>query len=246
MLSMQIHTVFRSAVAALFLLLPVMLSGCAATYDEYSKRYTALDINANPGILNSAIIKDSDLSNLRLENVLVKDATFYNTSATNARFKNVVFDNCRFINAKFSRAVLENVVFKGGILTCEDDAHNIQRRTIFTDSRFTNLILEGVYLENAVFKGNDSSIALINCKQVLAAQPVIEGVNMRIALEGCYFRRMIIAEVFGKSTLTATGCRFEHASFGKSTFTKATFNRNIVHGTPPYRGGKAASRRTGR
>lgn len=240
---MQKNIVFRAAFAMILLLLPAALAGCAAAYDEYSKRYTALDINPNPAILNSAIVKGTDLSNLRLENVLIKDATFYNTSATNARFKNVVFDNCRFINARFTGAVLENVVFKGGILTCEADPSNIGRRTIFSNSRFINLTLEGVYLENAVFKGSDSSIALINCRQILAAQPVIEGVNMRIALEGCYFRRMIIAEVSGDSTLTASACRFENATFGKSVFKKTSFSKNIVHGSPPYQERKTAPRR---
>ena len=243
---MHHRTPFRAVCAMILLLLPAMLSGCAGSQDPYSKRYTALDINPNPAILNSAIVKGTDLSNLRLENVLVKDATFYNTTASNVHFKNVVFDNCRFINAKFNRAVLENVVFKGGLLTCENEPYNLERRTLFTNSRFTNLILEGVYLENAVFKGNDSSIALINCLQILAAQPVIEGVNMRIALEGCYFRRMTIAEVFGNSTLTATRCRFDYANFGRSIFSKTTFTGNVVRGEAPYQERKTAPRRLGR
>lgn len=221
------------------------LSGCVGggVADPYSKRYTAEDINPNPAILNSAIIKGSSLSNLRLENVVVKDATFFNTTSEGAVFKNVVFDNCRFINAKFDKAVIENVQFRGGILTCEADMHNVRRRTQFTNSRFTNLVLDGTYLENAVFNGSNSSIALRNCLQVTAAQPVVTGVNIHLVLEGSYFRHMTIAEITGASTLTATHCRLEYVSFGKSTFRNKLFSKNIVYGPSPYEDSKRPQRR---
>jgi len=221
------------------------LGGCVGggAADPYSKRYTAADINPNPAILNSAIVKGTNLSNLRLENVVIKDATFFNTTAQGAVFKNVVFDNCRFINAKFDRSVLENVRFRGGILTCEADMHNVKRRTQFTNSRFTNLILEGTYLENAVFNGSNSSIALRNCLQVTAADPIVTGANIHLVLEGSYFRRMTIAELTGASTLTVTHCRLEHVSFGKSTFKNKLFSKNIVYGPSPYEDSKRSRRR---
>lgn len=161
--------------------LAVFLGGCVAA-DPYSKRYTAMDINANPAICNNAIVKGTNLSGLRLQNVVVKDATFFNTTSRDATFKNVVFDNCRFINATFDRAVMENVLFKGGLLTCENDPANIRSRTRFINSRFVNTILDGVYLENAVFNGADSSIAFRNCLQILAADPLVTGVNMHLTL----------------------------------------------------------------
>lgn len=218
------------------LLLPVFSSGCASggSADPYSKRYTAADINPNPAILDSSIVKGSNLTNLRLENVTIKDATFFNTTAQGAVFKNVVFDNCRFINAKFDQAVLENVLFQGGILTCEADMHNVRRRTQFTNSRFTNLVLQGTYLENAVLNGSNSSIALRDCLQVTAAEPVVTGANVHLVLEGSYFRHMTIAELTGASTLTATHCRLEYVSFGKSTFKSKLFSKNIVYGPSPY------------
>jgi uncharacterized protein YjbI with pentapeptide repeats len=214
--------------------------------DPYSKRYTARDINPNPAILNSAIVKGTDLSNLRLENVVVKDATIFNTTSRGAVFKNVVFDNCRFINAKFDRAVMENVLFKGGILTCENDPNNVKRRTRFTNSRFVNTVLDGTYLENAVFDGADCSIALRGCLQILAAEPLVTGSDIHLTLERSYFRDMTVAEVTGNSTLTAANCRFESAVFGKSAFVKAVFAKNIVIGPPPYTQGQHSPRSRGR
>lgn len=228
--------------------LAALLGGClgGGSADPYSKRYTAEDINPNPAILNSAIIKGTNLSNLRLQNVVVKDATFLNTTSQGAVFKNVVFDNCRFINAKFDRAVMENVLFQGGILTCENDPNNIKRRTQFTNSRFVNTILDGTYLENAVFNGADCSIALRNCLQVRAAEPIVTGTDIHLTLERSYFRDMTIAEVTGKSTLTAANCRFEYVRFGRSSFVKTVFAKNIVLGPSPYEQEKRSSRSRGR
>lgn len=224
---------------ALFLLclaLTSTLTGCTGggSADPYSKRYTASDINPSPYILNSTIVKGTNLSGLRLENVRVKDATFLNTTAKGVFFKNVVFDNCRFINAKFDRAIMENVVFKGGILTCENDVTNLQRRTVFSNSQFTNLVIDGTYLEHAVFEGNNSSIALRNVKNVLAATPVITGNNVRIAIQNSLFRRMVVAEVMGASSLTVINTTFYHANFGKSTFTNTAFSKNVTYGAPFY------------
>ncbi len=226
------------------LLAAVLASGCAGggSADPYSRRYTAVDINPNPAILNSAIVKGTNLTNLRLENVVVKDATFYNTSAQAAYFKNVVFDNCRFINAKFDRSVLENVVFRGGILTCEDDQHNYARRTQFTNSRFTNLILDGTYLENALFNGSDGSIGIRNAHYIVAAQPLITGSNMHLVLNGSIFRHMTLAEVTGASTVSAANCRFEYVTFGNSTFTRADFSKNVVLGGSLYQEKKRPAR----
>ncbi len=176
----------------------------------------------------------------------VKDATLYNTTAQGAVFKNVIFDNCRFINAKFDRAVLDNVIFLGGILTCENDPHNFERRTAFTNSHFTSLVLEGAYLENAVFSGSNSSIAIRNCLQILAAHPIVTGENIHLVLENSYFRHMPVADVTGDSTLTAAGCRFEYAFFGNSTFVKTLFAGNIVYGGSLYdqkQGGTRSRRR---
>ena len=234
------RTIRLTLLAALFALLGGCLGG--GDLDPYSNRYTAKDINPNPAILNSAIVKGSSLSNLRLENVVIKDATFFNTTSEGAVFKNVVFDNCRFINAKFDNASLENVLFKGGLLTCEDDKNNTARRTQFTNSRAVNTILDGTFLENAVFSLSNSSIALRGCLQVLAAQPVVTGNNVHLTLERSYFRRMVIAEITGNSTLTAANCRFEFASFGKSVFASTVFAKNIVHGPLPYEQKQRSSR----
>ena len=217
-------------------LLAALLGGCAGSHDPYSRRYTALDINPNPAILNSAIVKGTDLSNLRLENVVIKDATFLNTTSRGAFFKNVVFDNCRFINAKFDKTVLDRVMFKGGIITCENDPHNIKRRTAFTNSRFTSLVLDGTYIENAQFSGADSSITIKNSHGIIASQPIILGKNIQITLERSYFRLVPIGLVTGSSTLAASNCRFEYSNFGESTFTKTSFSRNIVLGGPVYAG----------
>lgn len=222
--------------AAMVLALAIGCGGCtgSGSADPYSKRYTAADINPQPGILTSAIVKGTNLSGLHLENVIIKDATFFNTTANGATFKNVVFDNCRFINAKFDHAVLENVQFRGGILTCEADMHNIARRTQFTNSRFNNLTLDGTFLENAVFHGTGGSIALRNCLQVTAAEPVVTGGDIHLVLENSYFRHMVIAELTGKSTLTVTHCHLEYVSFGKSVFSHKLFSKNIVYGPSPY------------
>ena len=228
---------------ALFLY-AAFLSGClGGGADPYSKRYTTQDINPNPGILNSTIVKGTDLSNLRLENVTIKDATFYNTTATGAVFKNVVFDNCRFINAKFNKATMENVLFRGGILTCTDDANNIKYRTQFTNSRFVNTILDGAYLENTVFNGSDCSIALRNCFQIRAIEPLITGTDIHLTLERSYFRNMTIASLSGKSTLTAVNCRFEYATFGGSSFSNAVLVKNVILGPTPYKPPKTSRRR---
>ena len=232
------HTTLPAYIKLSFLLilLTAVLGGCVGGggADPYSRRYTASDINPNPAILNSAIVKGTNLSNLRLENIRIKDATFYNTTAQNVVFKNVIFDNCRFINAKFDRAVLDNVVFLGGILTCENDPYNLERRTTFTNARFTSLILDGTYLENVVFSGSNSSIAIRNCLQILASHPIVTGENIHLVLEKSYFRNMTVAQVTGASTLTAADCRFEYAFFGNSTFTKTLFSKNIVHGGSLY------------
>ncbi|CAK7023125.1 MAG: hypothetical protein DELT_02495 [Desulfovibrio sp.] len=250
----MIHTFsfIRSRVPAFFALvlvlaLPTVLTGCVTggTADPYSKRYTAADINPAPHILNSAIVKGTNLSGLRLENVLVKDATFLNTTAKGAYFKNVVFDNCRFINAKFDQTVLENVLIKGGILTCENDVTNHQRRTVFSNSSFTNLVIDGAYLEHAVFDGSNGSIALRNVQNVLAVTPVITGKNMRITMQNSVFQRIIIAEVTGASSLTAVGCTFYHATFGQSTFENTAFSKNVTYGGPIYvEKGRTSHRRT--
>lgn len=218
------------------LLASLALSGCAGGggADPYSKRYTASDINPSPRILDNAIVKGTNLSGLRLENVRVKDATFFNTVAEGVFFKNVIFDNCRFINAKFDRARMENVLFKGGILTCENDANNYSKRTIFSNAQFTQLVLDGTYLENAVFEGNNSSITLRNVHSVLAATPLIVGKNMHITIANSIFQRMVIAEVTGASSLTASDSTFYHATFGASTFTTTAFFKNTTYGGPLY------------
>ena len=222
----------------------VFFSGCVGgSADPYSKRYSAEDINPNPAILNGTIIKGTDISGLHLKNVVIKNATFYNTTSTNAVFTNVVFDNCRFINAKFNKATLDNVLFRGGILTCEDSPDNIERRTQFTDSQFINTILDGVYLENAVFNGSDCSIALRNCFQIRAVDPIVTGVDIHLTLERSYFRSMTIALVSGQSTLTAANCRFEYATFGDSSFVNAVFAKNFVLGSQPYQQKKTSRRR---
>ena len=182
---MKNHTRYVLPRLCVLVLCAILLSGClgAGGSDPYSKRYTAREINPNPGILNNTIVKGTDLSNLRLENVTIKDATFYNTTATGTVFKNVVFDNCRFINAKFTKANLENVLFRGGLLTCADDANNIKYRTQFTNSRFVNTVFDGTYLENPVFNGSDCSIAFRNCFQIRAIEPLITGTDIHLTLE---------------------------------------------------------------
>ncbi|MDR3073479.1 MAG: pentapeptide repeat-containing protein [Deltaproteobacteria bacterium] len=198
--------------------------------DPYSKAYTARDINPNPSILNNAIVKNSDLTGLRLNNVVLKDMTFYNTTSRGAEFKNVVFDNCRLINAKFNNAVLENVTFKGGVITCENDASNIAARTAFTNSRFVNLTLDATYIENPLFSGNNGSLTIRNAHHVIAAQPLVRGASISLTLQNSLFRNMTIAEVTGDSSLTATGCTFEYAHFGNSAFARTNVSRNITYG----------------
>lgn len=244
-----IHSAGRSALSVLIPLILALacgLTGCTGggIADPYSKRYTAADINPSPYILNNAIVKGTNISGLRLENVLIKDATFLNTTAQGVFFKNVVFDNCRFINAKFDRALMENVVFKGGILTCENDVTNLRGRTVFSNSQFTGLVLDGTYLEHAVFEGNNSSIAIRNVQNVLAATPIITGNNVRIAIQNSLFRRMVIAEVTGASSLTAINTTFYHANFGKSVFANTAFSKNVTYGAPFYvEKGNASHRR---
>lgn len=225
---------YAAFLCALFLAL--FVSGCAGggNADPYSKSYTAREINANPALLNSTIVKGSDLSGLKLSSVHIKDATFFNTTSSGAHFRNVIFDNCRFINAKFDKSVLENVTFKGGIITCELDAYNFDRRTEFTNARFTNLVFDGTYLENTLFQGNDGSVTIRNVHQAIATHPIIMGANVRLVLENSLFRNMTIAELVGKSTLKASHCTFQHAFFGNSTFVKTEFYKNISHGGPIY------------
>lgn len=242
---MNTVSVFRgTAPRALSRLLPLLFcltalalsSGCLGrgASDPYSKAYTASEVNANPAILNSTIVKGSNLSGLRLRNLVVKNATFYNTTSTGAELRNVTFDNCRFINARFDRAVLENVTFKGGIITCEHDPYNIERRTRFTDSTFTNTVLDGTYLENAEFRGTNGSITIRNVHQAIATHPIVTGADIHLNLENSLFRNMTIAELTGQSTLKATNCTFTYAYFGNSTFVRTYFYKNVTYGGPAY------------
>lgn len=224
-----------SAPRFLLALCLVLLAGCAGggSADPYSKRYTAADINPNPHILNSAIVKGTDLTGLRLENVVIRDATLLTVTARNAFFKNVVFDNCRLINAVFDGAIFDNVTFRGGIITCEGDPYNFARRSRFTNSRFANLIFDGTYLENPVFSGVNGSITIRNAHQVAAIHPMITGSAMRLVLQNSVFRHATIADVTGESSLTATNCTFIHAHFGGSTFSRVSLAGNVAHGNIP-------------
>lgn len=230
------------------LALAFALTGCfgGGDADPYSRRYTAADINGNPRLLDGTIVKGSDLSGLRLENMQVKNATFFNTTAKSTVFKNVTFDNCRFINAKFEGARLENVVFQGGIITCENDANNIQRRTAFSGSTFVNLVIDGTHLENALFDGTGGSITLNNVKNILAASPLITGRNMRISVRNSLFQNMVVAEVTGTSSLTAEHCTFYYANFGKSTFSNTAFFKNVTYGGPFYQAKERTTQRRAR
>ena len=247
---MHTRPVPHTPALALFLLVLCLspLGGCAGGggADPYSKRYTARDINPNPHILNSAIVKGTNLSGLRLENLMVKDATFYSTTAQGVYLKNVIFDNCRFIDAKFDEAVLENVTFRGGILTCEGDAYNFARGSQFTNARFTNLVIDGAYLENALFNGSDGSVYIRNTHHIIATHPVVTGSDIRLVLQNSVFRNMTIAEVTGKSTLTAEGCIFEYAYFGNSTFFETALSKNITYGNNPVPENPRVSRRRAR
>lgn len=232
----------------LCLALPAFLGGCAglAASDPYSKAFTAAEINANPAILDSVIVKGSNLSGLRLTDRTVTNATFYNTTSTGAVLRNVIFDNCRFINARFDQALLENVTFKGGIATCAEDVYNVEGCTRFTDSRFINLVLDGTYLENLQLQGNGGMVTIRNVHQATATHPIVTGADMRLVLENSVFRHMTIAELTGKSSLKAHNCTFMYAYFGNSTFANVDFYRNVTYGGPAYGDTKPASRRAPR
>lgn len=218
----------------LLALLTSALGGClgGGDADPYSKRYSSGQINTNPALLDSTIVKGSDLSGLRLENRVVRNATLLNTNASGAYLKNVVFENCRLINAKFDRSVLENVTFKGGVITCERDADNLPGRSQFTNSQFTNLVLEGVYLENAVFDGFNSSIAVRDVHHILAETPLFTGYNIALTLQNSLFRNMVIGKITGNSSLTAANCTFYYATFGNSEFQSLTMRKNVTYGDP--------------
>lgn len=220
----------RPALLAL-IFAPLFLGGClSGGADPYSKRYSSRDLNANPALLNGTIVKNSDLSGLRLENVVIRDATLLNTKATGAYLKNVVFDNCRLMHAVFESSVLENVTFKGGVITCERDADNLAARSRFTKSRFTNLTLDGTYLENVIFDGSNSAITIRNVHHIIASAPLVTGGNVALTLHNSLFKNMVIASVTGNSTLQATDCTFYYSGFGNSEFRKTTFRKNITYG----------------
>ena len=227
------------------LVLP-MLTACTGgdTADPYAKRYSPTEITANPAILDGTRLRDCDVSGMRLENITLNNTTFMNVTGKNVVMRNVVLNNCRFINAVFEGALLENVTMKGGLITCEGDPFNLERQTRFLSSRFTNLILDDVSLENAVFEGNNGSITLINSRNIIATHPVFMGVDMHLKFENCFFKHMTIAEVTGKSSLTATDCLFQYAFFGESTFSRTIYRDNISLGGPQY-GQPAGDKATG-
>ena len=229
----------------MLLLLAALMTGCvssSATSDPYSKQYSSRELNAKPTLLNGSIIKNSNLSGLRIENAVIRNATLLNTQASGAYLKNVVFENCRLIHATFDRSVLENVTFKGGVITCEKDADNVERRSQFTNSRLHNLVLDGTYLENTVFDCTDSSITIRNAHHILATTPLITGNNIALTLHNSLFRNMTIADTTGTSTLAAADCTFYYATFGRSTFQKISFLKNVTYG-PSVLPQKASVRR---
>jgi uncharacterized protein YjbI with pentapeptide repeats len=234
-------------VASLFLngLVLFVLAGCTGggTADPYSKRYSAADINANPAVLDGTRLRGCDVSGMLLENVTLSHTTFMNVTGKNVVMRNVVLNNCRFIDAVFEGALLENVTMKGGLITCEADPYNLEKQTRFSASRFTNVLLDDVSIENAVFEGDNSSITLKNSTNIIATHPIFLGANVQLVFDNCFFKHMTIAEVTGKSSLTATNCLFQFVFFGESTFSRTTFRDNVSLGGPHYgqpSGGKSA------
>ncbi len=225
----------RASQSISFILL-LFLSGCGfgADADPYSKRYSALEINAKPAILNETLLRGSNLDGLRLENLTLRNAAFMQTVSKGAVIRNVVFENCRFINAVFDQATLENVTFRGGLITCKDDADNLAEQSKFTNSTFTNVLLDGASLDNALFQGKGGSITLRGMHNMRSIHPIVQGENFRLTLNKCIFRHMTVAEVTGDSTLQADDCIFEYAYFGNSSFKQVSFVKCVTYGGPVY------------
>ncbi len=220
-----------------FLALTLLLAGCAgfgADSDPYSKRYSAQEINANPAILNGVLLKDSNLDGLRLENITLRNTAFMRTTGKGAHLKNVVFENCRFINAVFDQARFENVTFRGGLITCENDADNLAAQSKFVNSAFSGLTLDGTSLDNALFTGKNGYITFRNMQSMRSIHPIVQGENFRLVFENSVFRHMTIAEVSGNSTLQATKCIFEYAYFGNSVFKQVNFQNSVSYSGPVY------------
>ncbi len=213
-----------------------LLSGCASMQPEspWQIRHSAAELQADPALMNEALLKGTNLDGLRLENVTVRNAAFIQTSGRGVTLRNVIFENCRFINASFTQSTLENVTFKGGLMTCEGDADNSAKRTSFTTSIFRNVVLDQMGLDNTRFDLRDSRITLKNLHSMHGREPMITGSNIQLALDGAVLRFMTIAQVSGASTLSARRCTFENANFGSSVFSSATFLGCITYGPPVY------------
>ena len=245
---MKRHTLAACAFSrfpALFcaVVLAVALAGCVTPQaDPLSRQFSAAEITANPRILDGMRLRDTDISGMRLENVTLKDTTFLNTTGTGVVMKNVVLNNCRFINAQFDDARLENVTMNGGLLTCEGDPYNLEKRTRFSNSLFINVTLDDVSIENAEFEGKKGSITVRNAQSIIATHPLILGEAMNLTFDKCFFKHMTIAEVTGASTLTATNCTFLYAFWGESTFVRTRFANNVSLGGPQY-GAASGSKR---
>jgi uncharacterized protein YjbI with pentapeptide repeats len=192
----------------------------------------AAGIQANPAQLNSAILRGTDLDGLRLENVTISHATFMQTSGRKVVLKNVVFDNCRFINAAFSDSSFEQVMFKGGIITCLTNADNLAQRSSFVNTVFSNVVFDGTSMDNPKFELRDSFLTLRNTHNLVSAEPLIKGDNIRLVLHNAILRSMTVAQVGGVSTLQARDCIFEKADFGASRFSAASLHNCLTYGPP--------------
>jgi hypothetical protein len=209
-----------------------LLGGCAAASDPalgWVRAYSAGEITANPMAVDGKVVKDSDLSGLRLENLTLRNTTFWRSWGKDVVLRNVTFENCRFINVRLKGGVMENVTFKGGLLTCDYDRDNLPHRTLFSGVALNGLVFDGASLENLVMEVRGGSVTLRNMHSIRALEPLIRGTDTALVLDNCIFIRVpAIAALGGTSTLLVRDSTFADSRIGPSLFREALFERSAA------------------
>ena len=202
--------------------------------DRWVKHYNARQINANPAILNDTQVRLVNLDGLRIENTTIRNATFFQTTSNNAYCKNVIFENCRFVFAKFTNSRFENVTFKGGVITCKNDADNIAEQSSFTNSVFSKVHFDAVSLDNPLFHLANSSVSFANMQTMRGRLPVFRGNQLDLRFFNCYFLGMLLVDADGKTTVEAVNCTFDRTLIGLGPFAAVRLLGCKTYGPPPY------------
>lgn len=217
-----------------------LLAGCAAMAPDHTmglvRAFSAEEINADPMRIDGMVVKHSNLTGMRLENITLKNTTFWHSSGRDIVLRNVVFENCRFVDAQFEGGVMENVTFKGGLLTCFHDRDNTSQRTRFSGMAMRNVTFDGVSMESLIMEVTGGSVTLRGMHIIYAQEPLIRGKDTDLVLEDCTLSRIpAIAALDGESTLLVRDCVFSGGTrIGPSDFKKVLFERSVSYSGSVY------------